>query len=207
MPNWCSNTLKVTSEHPESLKLFLKLALNENGEFHLSGLHPTPEELLSETSPQVYRGENDDEQAKKDYDNKVTMLKNKYGHTCWYQWRLNQWGTKWDVSEVIILDNDEDCFEVNFETAWAPPSAWLRYVADKYPALNFTLWYLEPGMGFCGKLEISDGVENLQESDCTYEDDDENLVTYDESKSKWIDYKGVEIDDEDFYPNPKNPFE
>jgi hypothetical protein len=47
----------------------------------------------------------------------------------WYEWRLENWGTKWDVCEVEI---DEDCLEYSDDkkvawfsfrcwTAWAPP--------------------------------------------------------------------------------------
>ena len=40
----------------------------------------------------------------------------------WYNWRLQNWGTKWDCYEVDIDDSElEYGFEVTFDTAWSPP--------------------------------------------------------------------------------------
>ena len=37
-----------------------------------------------------------------------------------------------------------------FDTAWAPPVAWLAVVSVKYPDLYFRLAYAEQGCGFAG---------------------------------------------------------
>ena len=40
----------------------------------------------------------------------------------WYNWRVQNWGTKWDCYTLEIDDTDmPHGFEVNFETAWSPP--------------------------------------------------------------------------------------
>jgi hypothetical protein len=59
---------------------------------------------------------------------------NGYEVSGWYDWRLENWGTKWDVMEVAItqpltLHDDEDAapesmnasFTFNCWTAWSPP--------------------------------------------------------------------------------------
>jgi hypothetical protein len=40
-------------------------------------------------------------------------------HTpAWYQWRLDNWDTKWDIYSVEI---SQVSFQFNCETAWSPP--------------------------------------------------------------------------------------
>lgn len=54
------------------------------------------------------------------------------GHApAWYQWRLDNWDTKWDIysveisQEISVPDarerNAEATFQFNCETAWSPP--------------------------------------------------------------------------------------
>ena len=80
----------------------------------------------------------------------------KYGHKDWYNWSIENWGTKWDACEggTNVCD-----YEVNasFDTAWAPPTPWLEKVSVKYKKLRFELEYTEEGMGFEGKAFAKDG--------------------------------------------------
>ena len=40
----------------------------------------------------------------------------------WYNWRVQNWGTKWDCYTLEMDDTDlPHGFEVTFETAWSPP--------------------------------------------------------------------------------------
>lgn len=41
----------------------------------------------------------------------------KYGHAEWYEWRVDNWGTKWDASRVCYDENT-----IVFETAWSSPA-------------------------------------------------------------------------------------
>ena len=70
----------------------------------------------------------------------------------WYNWSLDNWGTKWDACEPYIDHNDIDYFAVSFETAWSPPINWIDNIMQDFPDLCFTLEYEEPGMCFGGRL-------------------------------------------------------
>jgi len=70
----------------------------------------------------------------------------------WYEWSIENWGTKWDACEPFIDHNDIDYFAVSFETAWSPPIAWIENIMKDFPGLQFTLEYDEPGVGFGGRL-------------------------------------------------------
>jgi len=73
------------------------------------------------------------------------------GDQDWYMWRVNNWGTKWSLSDVYIDNVDEpDSIEFSFCTAWAPPvDAFLTW-AQADGRVQFNLQYWEPGAGFVG---------------------------------------------------------
>lgn len=51
----------------------------------------------------------------------------KYGHCNWYDWCVDNWGTKWNVeNEVSVIDLDDDNYEITFDTAWSCPSEILK---------------------------------------------------------------------------------
>jgi len=70
----------------------------------------------------------------------------------WYDWRLQNWDTKWDAYEVSIDDDDPDQLEVSFETAWSPPEAICHAMREQYPDLSVSWFYDEPGMEIAGYL-------------------------------------------------------
>ena len=68
----------------------------------------------------------------------------------WYHWCIDNWGTKWDVSELDIEYSDDEVLELTFSTAWSPPEGVMQKLKDKYPELGFSCFYDEPGMEVAG---------------------------------------------------------
>ena len=79
----------------------------------------------------------------------------------WYNWSLENWGCKWDACEPYINESDSQCFSVSFDSAWAPPTEWLRNIMDDYPNLEFELEYSEDGMCFAGVLNVHGAEEKF----------------------------------------------
>ena len=79
----------------------------------------------------------------------------------WYNWNINNWGTKWEPYEVysdyVCSYREATTLDINFDTAWSPPQSWLITVATLYPALHFELRYADDGLGFSGVLECQEG--------------------------------------------------
>ena len=142
MPNWCYNHLEVSGDEIQ-LREFVEKSENcpEGSEFTFNGTHPMPEDLNITKGTQT---QDEKEQA--------MLNKARYGYTDWYDWRCEEWGTKWDAVESYIDHNDIDYFAVTFDTAWAPPVYWIKNIMKDFPDLQFTLEYEEPGMGFGGRL-------------------------------------------------------
>ena len=70
----------------------------------------------------------------------------------WYDWRCQNWDTKWDCYDVEVTDDDPDQLEVTFNTAWSPPEAICSALREQYPDLSVSWFYDEPGMEFAGYL-------------------------------------------------------
>lgn len=179
MPNYCSNKLVVTGE-PEKLAEFVK-TLGENNEFSFSQVVPMPEELSSIVSggatidgKQVrqWRETTDENGERKmvaiSAQEKEELLE-KYGALDWYQWAIENWGTKWDVSggfrenpQMTVEDGEVYGW---FDTAWGPPTEWALNASLKFPELTFTLYFSEGGMGFFGMFSATNGntIEDMSE--------------------------------------------
>ena len=77
----------------------------------------------------------------------------------WYDWAVENWGTKWDLNENPFLFDSISENEISFwfDTAWSPPMGVIEALSEKFYKDHFVLQYLEMGMGFCGEASFSDG--------------------------------------------------
>ena len=71
----------------------------------------------------------------------------------WYDWRVQNWDTKWDCYDVNIVDDDPENMEIEFNTAWAPPEAICHALREKYEDTVAISWFFdEPGCEIAGYL-------------------------------------------------------
>ena len=70
----------------------------------------------------------------------------------WYDWRVQNWDTKWDAYDVEVTDDDPDCTEITFNTAWSPPEAICSALREQYPDVSISWFYDEPGCEIAGYL-------------------------------------------------------
>ena len=71
----------------------------------------------------------------------------------WYNWRVQNWGTKWDCYSLEIDECDmPHGFEVNFETAWSPPEEIHTAICEQFDDLSISWCYDEPGCEVAGYL-------------------------------------------------------
>jgi len=84
----------------------------------------------------------------------------------WYTWRLQNWGTKWDVYETHCNRFDANTLQLYFYTAWSPPIP----IYDKLTDMGFevTARYLDEGWGYIGEYTEGndwciDDVESVAE--------------------------------------------
>jgi hypothetical protein len=139
---------------------------SQSAPFLMNNLLPVPMELLHPEA-ESHGGSN---AAEKDMLRKKLLAK--FGYESWYDWRCANWGTKWDLSEdTMVEDEVGDVIFYFFDTAWAPPVEFLKNICENYPLLNFHLTYEEPGCAFEGELDIQAGeIVNDETRDWTQKD-------------------------------------
>ena len=80
-----------------------------------------------------------------------------YGASDWYQWRLLNWGTKWNAFDTQVLSDDE----IVFYTAWLAPMPVLRALSEMYPDSEIGLRYCdEDPFGAMGYASFANGQES-----------------------------------------------
>lgn len=67
----------------------------------------------------------------------------------WYDWRIENWGTKWDIrcEDTEILDG---VLIVKFDSAWSPPDK--VFAAMHKKGYDFEAYYVEYGMEYYGSF-------------------------------------------------------
>ena len=195
MPNWCMNILSVSGEdslvkkfrnaargHTQAYNRFssvswpihddirLKAAVSslpdmgEVSDLSFHALYPVPEDFMRYPY---------DCNSAREFGERVGETR-PYGG---YGWETTHWGVKWGACrpEVVSEAEEREFLQYNFETPWGPPTDWLEKVAGDWPNLCFELSYEEPGMGFAGEVQYSNG-ECCHEStwDIEYDEEDED---------------------------------
>ena len=157
MPNWCSNNITIQGP-TETIKALWEddtEIVGENNEERglLEAMVPMPEQLRN-----TVKGSGDDLQTEV-YD----------GATNWYDWAVNRWGTKWDVSSegLEFTDNGDGTASIQgwFESAWAPPIEAYNNFLDDMDNCSIVASYYEPGMDFAGFYDngIEEHMDNLHD--------------------------------------------
>ena len=75
----------------------------------------------------------------------------------WYDWRIENWETKWDVE--AIAEDLGDTITFIFESAWSPPRIVITKLAKLFPEIKIIHSYLEEGMCFVGKVTYTRGYK------------------------------------------------
>lgn len=83
----------------------------------------------------------------------------KYGAPDWYDWRVENWGTKWtpEYTEWDSLKSD-NMLTIDMETAWSVPEPIIRALSKKYPHAKFEVSYADENTGYnCGRMVYKNG--------------------------------------------------
>ena len=164
MPNWCNNRLQITGPNKIIDKIERIVKEEDNQPGLLNYFRPMPEEL------------SDSEKYPADGSERPALVK-KYGHSSWYDWAVNNWGTKWELCEFFGVERielkeqneGESTIEFGFDSAWAPPINALAHWLEQNEECQATLSYWEGGCDFMG---IWDNFDDNEFSPSDYKSDD-----------------------------------
>jgi hypothetical protein len=143
MPNWCNNYLELEHDDPAMITR-ARNAFNDGR--LLEEFVPVPKSL------HIVAGRVGDDTDPKQIELEAQEKANleTHGYSTWYDYCVNEWGTKWDVGsdgQTASEDGPNETVMV-FDSAWAPPCA----AMEKFMDLGFRvkLYYYESGMCFAG---------------------------------------------------------
>jgi len=162
MPNWCNNYLELEHEDPAMIaraqKAFADAKLLEEFVPVPADLHIVAGSVGPQGSP---------EQTELELKEANNLAK--HGYATWYDFCVNEWGTKWDVGgegdQATV--HSPNSISMNFDSAWAPPVP----AMEKFQDLGFKvkLIYWESGMCFCG-LYDENGDDYYEYTDMSSEE-------------------------------------
>jgi hypothetical protein len=140
MPNWCANSVVLKHKDPTFIAR-ARQAAEKDG--LLNEFIPVPKDLKETISG--YMG---DEEEQKQLEIQQAYNLKHYGYANWYDFCVNEWGTKWDVTGEVE-DYDDDGIQIYFDSAWAPPIG----AYEKLKSMGFEIEanYYEPGCAFVGE--------------------------------------------------------
>ena len=152
MPNWCNNSITIKGS-TETIKTLWEEATAEDGGL-LNAMVPMPKELEGTTAPSE-------------------------DGVDWYSWRVNNWGTKWDVSleGLEFTDNGDGTATIEgyFDSAWSPPIDAYSTFCDDMDGVYLEAYYEEPGMCFVGYWD-SEGADDHYEYSGATSDTVRNMI-------------------------------
>ena len=154
MPNYCNNNIVITG--PNSVIDKIEKIANGNKGDLLQYFYPMPKALQDTTAP-LQKDATKEEKAKAKENLK------KYGYDNWYDWRVENWGTKWDIMEFYNINRkeigeDESEISLGFDTAWAPALGAYEKFIDENSNCSLKAYYYEPGCDFMG--EWDNGIDS-----------------------------------------------
>ena len=145
MPNWCNNSVELYHADPAMIER-ARTAFNDGR--LLDEFIPVPKDL------HIVAGRVGDDNDPKQIELKEAEIRNlaTYGYVTWYDFCVNEWGTKWDIgADGNPAQDIPGGLMLGFDSAWAPPVG----AYEKLTEMGFSIraMYYEPGMAFAGIWE------------------------------------------------------
>ena len=182
MPNWCSNRVRVClkeGDNVEDMKEFKTFVSKDfsgsdkdgpwtrHQPFSFEAILPMPKELelvmspvsIVDTLAEVHAHREKNKGTAFYSGSPITQeisdrLDEDYGANNWHDWTCENWGVKWDCSNVQLTEEFGDlelCY--TFDTPWGPPEEIYIFLVAKFPKLSFSWFWDEPGMELAGYLK------------------------------------------------------
>ena len=144
MPNHCYNkvTISVGDADGQNLKVLVDSLKSEENQtdFDFDAILPMPPELEDV----------DWSEAEEMNDIIRARYKKEHGSDNWYDWRVNNWGTKWNSYNCEIVEHEDDYVVYTFDTAWGPPTGVIEALREQCPDFSISAFFDEPGMEEAG---------------------------------------------------------
>lgn len=160
MPNHVTN--KVTFKgSPERVKELREKCKDGEREFSFQSFYPMPVELFGTTSPARIVSEEEMQEWRdkfergelKEYERDSRPIteqqskdfKKRFGTNNWYDWHIQNWGTKWDCYDVFVNEGEDHL--IQFNTAWSTPLVAMAKLSELFPDIEIHVKYADEDFG------------------------------------------------------------
>lgn len=192
MPNYVINKVEIIG-HDDHIKSVLDTiqSTDEDGELialDYDKIIPMPKELRNVTSPVNIISEKkykeQERRFKKIDENPENKFKNpffrrditkkmqadyleRFGHDNWYDWAIENWGTKWGSFDTELVSHDPVSDKPNFshvtiiyQTAWSSGATVIGKLSYLFPSVTIKLTYADEDAGSnCGIITFKGGYQ------------------------------------------------
>jgi hypothetical protein len=181
MPNHITNRLTIKAKNPARLQEVLDGIKGEpNGEndehlIDFNRIAPIPEELKGTSSPtRIITQDEYDEQEKRIANGDIPEIqklygvsrsltqalsnqyKKDFGYDNWYDWQINNWGTKWNAYSIRKISENI----IEFDTAWSTPVDVMEKLSKKFSDVEFQIEYADEDFGYnVGRYNLLNGED------------------------------------------------
>jgi hypothetical protein len=121
MPNHITTILRGPREAIDAL-------LTEAG-VDFNRIIPMPDDVITEDDPAGMKGD---------------PIPYPEGAIDWYDWSIQNWGTKWNAYETEVSEHDT---VVRFDTAWAHPYPVISALSERFPDQMLQVLYADEDLG------------------------------------------------------------
>ena len=150
MPNWCRNRVTVYGNEEEVSKV---VDIFESKDTVFGKIIPSPDwkNIPNEDGelPKVVEHKN---KQTGEVSFVTTEFPSGKQDARWYDWNIANWDTKWDITNSVEIEAEEDMLELNFSTAWSPPESICHKLREMFPDVSISWFYDEEGMEVAGYL-------------------------------------------------------
>ena len=164
MPNWTSNTIRVTGD-PAAIREFLVFMRGgDDQHFDFNCVIPMPD-LLRHTGSGFHKFGEEEHRTWYVINPDLALWDEGYaenirpftpeekaalaeiGAAGWYDWSTSNWGTKWNACHVEIDDiaENDSTIDIKFDTAWSAPFPVFQAIAAKFQNLTFEFSWTDEG--------------------------------------------------------------
>ena len=194
MPNWCWNTLEVQGAEKDMKEFYNMFKSNTKETFDFEWFAPMPTifrdiKVGGVTIDGVQHTswiEHDDGTKTGITDQQKQLMIDEYGADNWYDWSLENWGCKWNCSNVYVNEVNDNLFCCTFDTPWSPPYELFDKIHEMFPYLEINIeWHEEGGeagdanwdehFGFVSRKGMTEHITECCDVESEWNDDEAEM--------------------------------
>ena len=143
MANYIRNRISFQGKRERIDEVF-RFMQGENGIMDFDKIIPMPQTYKDYDTTNYPDGVGIEDEAKKlEYKKATKEQKKKYGFVGWYDWRVYNWGSKWNACDCKRLEDT-----IMFDTAWSGVPKIVAEIAKRFPDLYMEYDYADENAGY-----------------------------------------------------------